>query len=182
MTKKETLNIMSQIEAYYPSFTKNRNVEYMRMVWQQLFAKTPYKLVQQALLAYIATDIKGFAPTIGALNALIAQEKGEDMSGEEAGNIVAKAASKGIYYCGEEFKKLPPEVQQIVGSASQLHEWAMMSTRDFESVIAASFKRSWRAKQQKKMGVYLTGGTELLPSANDIFAVGEYDMSGSHQT
>lgn len=163
MNRQEMLEILSYIRGYYPHFTKDRDVNIINHAWLNAFGKTPAELVWKALFAFIATDIKGFPPTPGALNALIAQEKGEGMSGEEAWNMVVKAASKGIYYCGEEFKKLPPEVQQIVGSASQLHEWAMMSTRDFQSVIAASFKRSWRAKQQKDRGLYLSAGPEDQP-------------------
>ena len=165
MTKAETMKMLTFIRDYYRRFTADWNPELVGMVWQHIFAKTPFSLVEEALQAFIATDIKGFPPTPGALNALIARiAEPERTSADEAWALVVKAASNGIYNCGEEFKKLPPEVQRIVGSAGQLHEWAMMSTRDFQSVIGPGFRRSWRAMQEKDMGIYLPAGSlDRLP-------------------
>ena len=62
--------------------------------------------------------------------------------------LVERAASRGIYYSGAEFAKLPPEVQQIVGSPGQLCEWSQMNRHDFYAVVENGFKRSWRARHE----------------------------------
>ena len=59
-----------------------------------------------------------------------------------------KTVSRGIYNSGEEFAKLPEEVQRIVGYPRQLHEWAMIDTGEVNTVIASSFRRSWRARKE----------------------------------
>ena len=162
MNMKETQRILAAITAIYPSFTRDRDCAVLARVWQQVFAGVPYPDVSRALAAFIASDTKGFPPTPGALNALIARiAEPEGASADEAWALVVKAASNGIYNCGEEFKKLPPEVQRIVGSAGQLHEWAMMSARDFQAVIGPGFRRSWRAMQEKDMGIYLPAGSGM---------------------
>ena len=165
MTKSETMKVLNFIREYYRRFTEDWNPDLVGMVWQHIFAKTPFSLVEAAVQAFIATDIKGFPPTPGVLNALIARIAEPDRtSADEAWAMVVKAASNGIYNCGEEFKKLPPEVQRIVGSAGQLHEWAMMSARDFQAVIGPGFRRSWRAMQEKDIGIYLPAGSlDRLP-------------------
>ena len=71
MDMKETKRILAAITAIYPSFIKDRDPNTLSQVWQQVFANTPYPLVNQALNAFIATDTKGFPPTPGAVNAYI---------------------------------------------------------------------------------------------------------------
>ena len=87
----------------------------------------------------------------GALNALIAQQQElEGPTEGEAWSLVAKALSRGIYNAREEFEKLPEDIQRIIGSAGQIHDWAMMDERDVQTVIASTFKRAWRARQEAK--------------------------------
>ena len=57
----------------------------------------------------------------------------------------------------EEYEKLPPDIREIVGNSRMLHEWAQMDSSEVNTIIAAGFKRSWRARQELKQ--------ELLPLA-----------------
>ena len=156
MDMKETRRILAAIQAIYPSFTKDRDPNVLSQVWQQVFINTPYPLVNQALNAFIATDVKGFPPTPGALNAFI--RKARQLNGpteDDAWIKVYKAISRGLYNSQEEFDKLPPDIQRIVGSPRMLFEWAHMDSDDVNKVIAAHFKRSWRAKQELKQELLL---------------------------
>ena len=156
MDMKETRRILAAIQAIYPSFTKDRDPNVLSQVWQQVFINTPYPLVNQALNAFIATDVKGFPPTPGALNAFI--RKARQLNGpteDDAWIKVYKAISRGLYNSQEEFDKLPPDIQRIVGSPRMLFEWAHMDSDDVNKVIAAHFKRSWRAKQELKQDLLL---------------------------
>ena len=149
MDMKETRRILAAIQAIYPSFTKDRDPNVLSQVWQQVFVNTPYPLVNQALNAFIATDVKGFPPTPGALNAFI--RKVQQLNGpteDDAWIKVYKAISRGLYNSQEEFDKLPPDIQRIVGSPRMLYEWAQMDRSEVNSVIAACFKRSWRARHE----------------------------------
>lgn len=149
MTKSETSRLLKCISAVYPSFDKDRDPALLIGIWQRVFADVPAALVEKAFYAFIGTDVKGFPPTPGALNAIIHRvEQKEGLNEDTAWVLVMKAASKGCYYSGDEFAKLPPEVQRIVGSPGQLYEWSQMNQHDFHAVIETGFKRSWRARYE----------------------------------
>ena len=146
---EETNRILASVTAIYPAFTRDRDAEVLAQVWQQVFFRTPYRLVNQALMAFIAADTKGFPPTPGALNAYI--RRTEQLKGpteDEAWARVYRAISRGIYNSGEEFAKLSPDLQKVVGSPRMLHEWAQMDRSEVNTVIASGFKRSWRTRQE----------------------------------
>ena len=155
----ETKRILAAITAIYPTFTRDRDAAVLAQVWQQVFAATPYLLVNQALTAFIATDTRGFPPTPGALNAYIM--KTEQLKGpteNDAWARVYKAISRGLYNSREEFDKLPQDIREIVGSPRMLYEWAQMDSSEVNSVIAAGFKRSWRTRQELKRELMLPSG------------------------
>ena len=156
MNEQETGKILSVISEMYPSFRKDRNIQATQDIWFTIFEHTPYELVSQALMSYIATDTKGFPPVPGALNERICQARElNGMNENEAWSLVFKALCRGIYNSEEEFSKLPEEIQRIVGHPRQLHEWAMLDTHEVSTVIASGFKRSWRARKEleRQLGV-----------------------------
>jgi hypothetical protein len=158
MNRQETCRILSCITAVYPSFLKDRDPKVLEEIWYGIFSRVPYEEVRDAMTAFFASDTKGFPPTPGVINAWIMEARNvHEMTEDEAWRLVARAASRGTYNSLEEFEKLPPEVQQIVCSPRQIYEWANMDCSEFNTVIAASFKRSWRVRQEKKkeLGVFL---------------------------
>ena len=74
-----------------------------------------------------------------------------------AGNESAGTSADTVTISREEYEKLPPDIREIVGSSRMLHEWAQMDSGEVNTIIAAGFKRSWRARQELKQ--------ELLPLA-----------------
>lgn len=149
MNENETGRILSIISEVYPAFRKDRNIAATAKVWQRIFEHTSYEAVEQALMAYIASDTKGFPPVPGAINERIMQERElSGLSENDAWILVLRAVRRGIYNSGEEFARLPEDVQRIVGHPGQLHEWAMMDQSDVNTVVASSFKRAWRARKE----------------------------------
>ena len=164
MDMKETKRILAAITAIYPNFIKDRDPNTLSQVWQQVFANTPYSLVNQALNAFIATDVKGFPPVPGALNEII--RKAQQLNGpteDDAWFKVYKAISRGLYNSREEFDKLPKDIQDIVQSPRMLFEWAHMDSDDVIKVVAAQFKRSWRDRQALKQPPLLILETTTEP-------------------
>ena len=164
MDMKETKRILAAITAIYPNFIKDRDPNTLSQVWQQVFANTPYALVNQALNAFIATDVKGFPPVPGALNEII--RKAQQLNGpteDDAWFKVYKAISRGLYNSREEFDKLPKDIQDIVQSPRMLFEWAHMDSDDVIKVVAAQFKRSWRTRQELKQDLLLIPETSADP-------------------
>ena len=151
MTQVETRKILAIVCEAYPAFIKDRSIESTVTIWQKVFADDPYENVENGLMAFIATDTKGFAPMPGAIKEQMANlmEQGtESLSEIEAWNLVAKAASRSAYNAKEEFAKLPRDIQRLVGNPETLKEWSQMEPEEFFTVHASNFQRSYKARKQ----------------------------------
>lgn len=154
LTLEETGKIMACIKMYYPQAFKDYAPQEKKALlkkWQEQFAEDDYSVVGAAIDAFAATDEKGFAPMVGQIKAIIRKlTKPEEMSEQEAVNLVIKAASRSIYNSQEEFDKLPPVLQRLVGKPSKLREWAMMDTDTVNSVVASNLMRSYKVIAERE--------------------------------
>lgn len=150
MTRDETIDLLSVLKAAYPNFYRDmtrKDADHVVALWTDMFKDEPAELVALAVKAHIATDKKGFPPHIGAIkDAIVKIRQPEEMTEIEAWGLVQKALRNGYYGAQEEFDKLPPVVQRLVGSPNQLREWAMMDTTTVSSVVASNFQRSYKAR------------------------------------
>lgn len=150
MTREETLGIMAVLKAAYPNFykeMKRSEAEGIVSLWTEMFKDDPVNVVAMAVKAHIATDKKGFPPHIGAIKDSIVKLKTPDeMTELEAWSLVLKAAQNSTWNAQEEFDKLPPVIQRLVGSPNQLREWAAMDPKVLSSVVASNFQRSYKAR------------------------------------
>lgn len=167
MTYAETAKVMAVLHAVYPNFYRNAGADDAAALvglWAELFADDDYAAVNAAVKALIASDEKGFPPTAGAVRAKIRQlTQPQELSPQEAWTLVVKAVRNGYYGAAEEFEKLPPEVQRVVGSPAQLKEWSDFESTTLHSVVASNFQRSYAQKmQQKKEYDALPGGLKQL--------------------
>lgn len=149
MTQQETSKILALVQEAYPKFMDGRQPATTLNLWSQLFAEESYQQVEDALLAWIARDTKGFPPSIGQIKESLTQLNERDVMGElEAWTMVKRALRNGFYGFREEFAKLPMEIQLTLGDAKVLHEWSQMDEETVSSVIASNFQRSYRGKHQ----------------------------------
>ena len=150
MTREHMLDLLVVMQAAYPNFYKGMNkaqADAVLDLWATMFADEPPEVVALAVKAHIANDKKGFPPHIGAIKeAIIKLRQPNEMTEMEAWGYVRKAISNGIYGAQKEFDALPPIVQRLVGSPSQLREWAMMDEDVVASVVASNFQRSYKAR------------------------------------
>ena len=150
MTRDETIDLLSVLKAAYPNFYRDmtrKDADHVVALWTDMFKEEPAELVALAVKAHIATDKKGFPPHIGAIkDAIVKIRQPDEMTELEAWGLVQKALRNGYYGAQEEFDKLPPVVQRLVGSPNQLREWAMMDTTTISSVVASNFQRSYKAR------------------------------------
>ena len=158
MTLAETAKLLALIQVYYPRFSEGRDINVTAKAWFLIFADDEYSKAEKAVIAYVATETKGFPPMPGALKELMIQ-KPDSMSAMQAWHLVRKAAENGWYHSSDEFEKLPPLCQRIVGSAGTWKDWATMDLSELESVVGSNFQRSY--KQIEKDEVYFA----KLPSA-----------------
>ncbi len=146
MNAVETTKIFAVLEAVYPEFgRKLSDDEYdgILALWGELFSE-PYEVVSNAVKAFIATDQRGFAPKPGQIKAEIRKLYAEDkMTEAEAVNMVMCAVRNSAYNSAEEYKKLPRELQRLVGSPMQLREWALSDQQAINTVVSSNLQRAY---------------------------------------
>ena len=150
MTYDETLTIMSVLKAAYPNYYKDMrrsDADAIVALWVEMFKDDPVEIVAVAVKAHIATDKKGFPPHIGAIKeAIVKLKTSDEMTELEAWALVNKATKNSTWNAKEEFDKLPPVIQRVVGSPQQLRDWAAMDQEVVSSVVASNFQRSYKAR------------------------------------
>ena len=128
--------------------------------------------------ALIATDTKGFPPHIGAVKEKLRKiTNPEAMTEVEAWNLVQRAIKRGLYNSREEFDKLPTMLQRLVGSHTQLKDWAMMDLDTVQSVVASNFQRSFkvRAESDRELSLMPPDVRALVGSiANRLYLGGNH--------
>lgn len=150
MTRDETLDLLSVLKAAYPNFYRDmtrKDADHVIDLWSEMFKDEPVELVAMAVKRHIATDTKGFPPHIGAIkDAIVKIMQPDEMTEMEAWGLVRNAIRAYSWDAKEEFDKLPPVLQRLVGSPTQLQEWAKMDADTVSSVVASNFQRSYKAR------------------------------------
>lgn len=152
MNRAETKQILAVLQGAYPQFYRGLpDADLVRVIdlWTEMFADEPVRVVAYAVKAMLASRTNTFPPNIGEVKAQIAKMQAPDeMTAQEAWNLVAKAIRNGVYGAQEEFQKLPGDIQRLVGSAQQIREWALMEADTVSSVIASNFQKSYTVRQK----------------------------------
>lgn len=149
----QTAEMMAILRAAYPRFyvgMTREDASAALNLWHGFFADDDASLVSDAVKAFIASDTKGFPPVVGQirekLNVINQAVHGFELTPQTAWGLVKRAMKDSAYHSAEQFAELPEVVQEVVGSPSQLHEWAVSNDGVSESVIASNFQRSFAAR------------------------------------
>lgn len=156
MTISQTAQMMAILRAAYPRFyigMTDEDAEAALNLWHGFFADDDASLVSDAVKAFIANDTKGFPPSIGQirekLDTINQAVNGFELTPQNAWGLVKKALKDSGYHSAERFAELPEVVREVVGSPSQLHDWAISDDGVSESVIASNFQRSYAARAEQ---------------------------------
>lgn len=154
MNIEQTIQTLAVLQTGYPQFYRgfsSQEIEDTIKLWAQMFADEDFEVVKTAVLFYIANDVKGFPPHIGAIKEAIRQvSQSDQLSDVEAWQCVMKAMRNSGYHSGEEFEKLPPMVRQAVGSPAQLRAWALMDQDTAQSVVQSNFLRAFQSLKKQE--------------------------------
>lgn len=154
MTKKEMAEIIAIMQTNYPDEFRDKSDKFINAkinLWLMSFRDDDYTEVLAAVMAHINTDTNRFMPPVGVIKAKLVEIRlPEELTPQEAWELVSKATRNSTYNSGEEFAKLPPVVQRLVGSPMQLKEWAAMDTDTLQSVIGSNFQRSYKVRAAKE--------------------------------
>jgi hypothetical protein len=165
MNVNETLKILSVLKANYPNFYKGMSkidAEAQVSLWSEMFEDTPYELVGAAVKSYIASNVEGYPPNIDTIKEQIKKlTQTEEMTEQEAVNLIMKALKNSNYGAEEEFQKLPSILQKLVGSPNMLREWAMMDIATVNSVVSSNLMRSFKSiKETERVQQALPSSTK----------------------
>ena len=167
MDRQQTMKILSVLKAAYPHAFQNMSKadgEAMMSLWSTMFAGDSYEEVNAAVASLISTRVEGYSPTVGEVKEEIRKlHHRADIDDNGAWVLVSRACRNGSYHSQEEFAKLPPDIQQVVGSPEQLKAWAAMEADVVESVIASNFKKAYRVHLGRQAEV-----EKLPPQVRDM--------------
>lgn len=91
MTELETKNILGIIRTAYPQAYKNMTRQEglnLLSLWHQMLMDADYGTVQDAVKQYIATDTRGYAPTIGQVVALVAKQAANERTYDISPDVI----------------------------------------------------------------------------------------------
>lgn len=154
MTFDETVDILRIVKAEWPqSFAKMSKTdgEARLNLWATMFADDDVRLVGTAVKTLIAAGDREFAPGVGQIKEQMRKlvSNGEKTEAEAWARVL-KAIRNSAYDSARQFERLPPILQKIVGSPSQLREWGMMDSETLHSVVASNVQRAYRTMQQRE--------------------------------
>lgn len=177
MTREDAITILSVLKAAYPNFYRgmtridaNATID----LWETMFDTEDAALVGAAVKTFIASDSKGFPPSIGEVKEKIRKlTQPEEMTEAEAWGIIGKAVSNSLYSSQKEFDKLPDTLKRLVGSPNQLKEWAMIDSDTLQTVVASNFQRSYKAvsASQREMAAIPQSVKEMLSGVTKNLAL-----------
>lgn len=144
MIFEETYKILKRIGHIWVGF-EDKMTEPLETAreWHKTLSKYDFELCNQAIEAYIELGNVAFAPSLPQLVQWMNKTKAikEDApSKHELFAMIQKAASNSIYNSGAEFNKLPPILQQWVGTPSALRSFALDYER-LNTVIRNAFMK-----------------------------------------
>jgi hypothetical protein len=164
VTKQETVRILATLEAHAPlQFEKisNATKENMLRLWASRFEKDDYKIVAQAVVNYIDNDTKGFLPSIGAIKDEVRKILfPNELTEQEAVNMILDKLN--WRSAKEAYESLPPILQKVVGSHSQLVSWGYIDTDTVQSVISSNIQRSLRSLLEREREKQRTGQVPVI--------------------
>ena len=175
MTRQEALKILTILKTAYPNFYKDYSKEELNAaidLWATMFVDEHPKIVTEAVKALICTH--KYPPTIADIKEKIATiTRPQEMTEMEAWQKVKAAIS--YYNAAENFDKLPPTLQKIVGSPNTLREWAVMDGEVVNSVIQSNFMRSYKIKvaQEKEFTVLPQSTKQLIAGLAQKYSLPE---------
>lgn len=154
MTEADVAKLFYVIKAEYPNqFQKYTDQDYQNRirVWIAVLKDYSYEQASMGLNVYLASDTKGFPPSVGQLIDCIHKLQPDEIPNEmEAWSLVTKAVSNGNYGSEEEFNKLPKVVQRAVRNPARIKEWAQMDLATFQTVEQSNFMRTYRGEVERE--------------------------------
>ena len=147
MTKQEFAKLAAALKTYFPWDNVLPTPEAMDLWYLQL-NDIPYDLATKSLNKWVATS--GKCPSIADIRNLAASFGNEQADYNTEWLKVRKAICRGIYHAEEDFEKLSPISQKVVGSPSQLVAWAQGDVNALDTSVAKLFREGYQTEAKRQ--------------------------------
>ena len=146
MTDAEIKKLIFVTKAAYPSVYAKytaADLENLLIAWRMCLGDYTYDEAARGLTMYMRTDTKGFPPAAGQIIEQIQKLNEKEMPlPSQAWDAVMVGIKNGSYGAEEEFEKLDPLIQKVIGSPQYLRDCA--ADYDFnEGVARGQFERNY---------------------------------------
>lgn len=171
MTKEETKKILQVLRISYPNSFKNLSDEDTFLfldLWSEAFANDDVREVIKAVKSIIYSDTREFAPNIAKVkNEMFKKYEGQQISVDEAWNMVVKSAKCDYSRAKRCFDELPVNVQKAVGSPNYLMELGYMN-KDSLEFKKRDFEKSMKSVLEDEKEKVIRGEmkAEYIPISN----------------
>jgi len=150
MTKQDIVEMFALISVLFPNDKAFGNAS-MQMVnaWHEMLSDLPKNAVSVALKRH--TSVSEFAPSIAEIRKAVTDMTASDgRTGIDEWNDVAKALRNSAYDSAEQFRKLSPIAQRLVGSPMQLKEWGCAEDAATISVAKSQFLKGYELLKRRE--------------------------------
>ena len=150
MERCDVIEMFAAISVLYPRDMAFANAtDKMITVWWEMLSDLPKSAVSAALKRHSA--VSQFAPSIAEIRKAVADMTAPDgRTGIDEWNDVAKALRNSAYDSAEQFRKLSPIAQRLVGSPMQLKEWGLAEDAATISVAKAQFLKGYEVLKRRE--------------------------------
>ena len=149
LTTTEAAKLLYTIRIAYPqaySRATNEDLTAAAQLWARMLEDYTYQQASAGLMAYMASDSRGFPPSPGqVIDQIVKRQQSGQMTGAEAWAMVRRALRNSSYHAEEEFDRLPPEIQQAIGGASALRDMSRIDSDEVATVCQSHFLRAYSA-------------------------------------
>lgn len=153
------------MQVLYPNWKPSGDLKFVVSVWEEYLKDYTYEQIFMALKGFVATDRNGFAPSVGQLiESLDNINNPVVMNEQQAWDLVLRAIKNGLYGAEEEFARLPCDIQQAVGSAKTIRQWALLDNETSKNVAKTNFINTYKRviENDKEMRKLPTGLKTLI--------------------
>lgn len=119
--------------------------------WYSALKDIPFEIAKAVAVKCATT--REDPPKIATIRMMAAEMTAapeDDINEQEAWALVSRALRNSGYGFQEEYDALPEMVQKAVGTASNLHEWCMISDPSSLSVVQSQFQRAYRQVAERR--------------------------------
>lgn len=147
----------------------DQKYDIMSELWYDLLKDYPLQIIKAGMLELAKeSDFCNVAKIANHCKTFYKLSKNEIQDEDTICNEIRKAIRNSAYHAKEEFDKLSPIAQRIVGTPNFLYECSQMDSTTVGSVIMSNIKKSAKAQLEKADKLEIIENNDLKRIVSDL--------------